>query len=131
MNILNIEDDAFKHHDICKVVNENGSHNIDWVMYLDEAISKIESQIILGKPYNLIITDMYYPASKGGAEEQSGEILIKKAKEIQPAIPIIICSSCIYNNADAFGTIYYSEREDWELKLSNLIAKIKHILVQE
>ena len=87
-----------KHHDICKAVERGSLANlkIDCVGNLADGISKIEEAINQEKPYDLIITDMWYPAKPGGSDNDSGEALIKEVKERGWDIPIILCSSVNY-----------------------------------
>lgn len=63
MHILNLEDNVFKHHDICRAIERGSFENlkIDCVGNLADGLSKIEGAISKGKLYDLIITDMWYP----------------------------------------------------------------------
>ena len=81
MLVLNNEDDAFKHYNICKALRSGGLSDlhIECKSNLEAGIEKIEEQNELGKPYDLIITDMWYPQSNGGREAGSGERLISIA----------------------------------------------------
>ena len=123
MYILNVEDDVFKHNDICKVLQNCGVTKIDWAENLEDAIKMVSSSEENNTPYDLIITDMWYPAAPGGRESQCGEVLIKKISEMNLNIPIILCSSVNYSIPDILDTVYYSEKADWEEKLTNLITK--------
>lgn len=78
-----------------------------------------------GKPYDLIITDIWYPAVKGGHEEQSCEKLIEIASREKWNTPIISCSRQNYNYPEIFGSLFYSENEDWEGQLRGLIERLK------
>ena len=40
--------------------------------------NRLKSSIDSNNPYDLIITDMYYPGEPGGREEQSGDVLIDR-----------------------------------------------------
>lgn len=126
MRILNLEDNVFKHHDICKAIERGSFANlkIDCVGNLADGISKIEEAIDQEKPYDLIITDMWYPEKPGGSDNDSGEVLIKEVKEKGWDIPIILCSSVNYRFPGIFGSVHYSENEDWETELVKLIKKL-------
>lgn len=126
MKILNLEDNVFKHLDICKVI-ERGNFTaleIDWVRNLEEGILGIEKSIVNETPYDLIITDMWYPQKAGGTDADSGEELFKLAAEKEWDIPIILCSSGNYRIPGILGSVHYSENEDWETELLNLIKKL-------
>ena len=72
MKVLNIEDDAFKHNDICKVLTSCGVNTVYWEKNYEDGCKAIKNAEDAGKPYDLIITDMYYPREAGGKEEASG-----------------------------------------------------------
>ncbi len=125
MKAIYLEDTAEKEYAISRELEKNGIKEIDWVMYMEEGLELIQKSIDEGDPYDLIVTDMYYPLHKGGKEAEAGEALIQKLKELGIAIPVIVASSQNLRIPDAFGTIYYSETSDWEDDLRNLIRKIK------
>lgn len=120
MRVLNVEDDAYKRNDICKALKGTGTTKVDWVRNLEDALSQIKEV-----KYDLIISDMWYPPVSGGKDEESGEILIEKIKEMEMDIPIIICSSVNYRIPEILGTIHYSKNGDWERDLKDLIKKIR------
>lgn len=126
MYILNLEDNVFKHHDICKAVERGSFANlkIECVGNLADGLSKIEEAINQEKPYDLIITDMWYPEKPGGSDNDSGEALIKVVKERGWDIPIILCSSVNYRFPGILGSVHYSENEDWESEIVKLIKKL-------
>ena len=127
MFVLNIEDDIYKHHDICKALRNDGLSElrIDLEGNLSDGIKKIREQNALGKPYDLIITDMWYPEYSGGQEAESGEKLINTVKENRWNIPIILCSSVNYRFPEILGSVHYSENEDWENILIQLVKQIR------
>lgn len=119
MNILNIEDTAIKHNDICKVLREKETINIDWVKNLEDALEKIEKN-----SYDLIITDMYYPLVRGGAEEEAGMKLIEELQQLHIRTPIIVCSSVKLKISEVLGTICYSKESNWEDELREMVGSM-------
>lgn len=121
IKILNLEDNVFKHQDIRRVLkNKYGEIEIDWARNLEEGIDQIAKQA-----YDIIITDMYFPARAGEEDSNSGEILIRKIKDMNIHTPIILCSSADYRCIpDVVGTVYYHPEKLWEIELCNLIDKI-------
>ena len=71
MRVLNIEDDTFKHNDICKALSGCGIKDVEWSNNLADGWKQIKNSIDSNNPYDLIITDMYYPGEPGGREEQN------------------------------------------------------------
>lgn len=126
MLILNIEDDVFKHHSICKALRSGGFNDlhIDCKGNLKDGIDTIEEHNKIGKSYDLIITDMWYPEFSGGREAESGEKLIEMVQEKGWGIPTILCSSVNYNYPGILGSVHYSENDDWENKLIQLVKKV-------
>lgn len=124
--VLNIEDNIFKHLDICKALRSGGftGLNIDCKGNLKDGIELIEEHYNIGTPYDLIITDMWYPETFGGGDAESGEKLIEIVQKNKWSIPIILCSSVNYNYPGILGSVHYSENEDWENKLVQLVRKI-------
>ena len=59
-----------------------------------------------GRPYDLIITDMWYPRSEGMDEEQSGDRLISIAKEENWDTPILVCSNQNYSYPGILGCFF-------------------------
>lgn len=125
MLILNVEDDAFKHNDICKVLNGCGRMEIEWVMDLETGLNALSKSMESDKKYDLIITDMYYPLTPSGREDEAGEIFIRKANEMGSKTPIILCSSLSYVIPGIYGTLHYSDRTDWEGELREMIRNLK------
>ena len=127
MRVLNLEDNVYKHNDICKVLNngEFGEVNIECARNLEEGLEKIEEQNSKEASYDLIITDMWYPQKAHEEDTNSGEILINKAIDRGWNIPIILCSSVRYRIPGILGSVHYSKNEDWENELVTLIKKLR------
>ena len=68
---------------------------------------------------------MWYPEYSGGQEAESGEKLINTVKENRWNIPIILCSSVNYRFPEILGSVHYSENEDWENILIQLVKQIR------
>lgn len=125
MRVINFEDDPIKHRAIRDVLESCRITDIDSVRNLEDGVAMYKEAINTGNPYDLIISDMSYPAMKGGYEEQSGEKLLEIAASENWNTPIIICSSLNYNLPEAYGSLYYSENEDWEGKLRGYIDGLR------
>lgn len=66
MRVLNVEDDTFKHNDICKALSGCGIKDVEWSNNLADGWKQIKNSMESNNPYDLIITDMYYPDEPGG-----------------------------------------------------------------
>lgn len=124
--VLNLEDNMFKHHKICDVLKSSGFGRveIDNARNLEAGLEMIQSGFDNGRPYDLIVTDMWYPERMGSGDAASGEVFINRAKENGWDIPIILCSSVNYLYPGILGSLHYSENEDWEGELIRLVRKI-------
>lgn len=127
MKILNLEDNVFKHHDICRALEGRGLGRIDMELIgnLEKGLEAIQNHLDQSEAYDLIITDMWYPEVEGGEDAASGEKFIQIAKEKGWKIPIILCSSIDYRFPEILGVVHYSEQEDWENELATLVKKLK------
>lgn len=67
--------------------------NIDYVFYCDDAIGKIQKALREEHPYDLLITDLYYEDDHHEQNLKDGKDLIRKAKEIQPNLKVIVFSA--------------------------------------
>ncbi len=121
MRVLNIEDDAFKHNDICKALSGCGIKDVDWCENLSEGWKQIKNSIDNDNPYDLIITDMYYPNESGEREEKSGDVLIDRIIENKITIPVVLCSSVNFKYPEIYGCVYYSRTRNWEADMQKLV----------
>ena len=125
MKILNFEDNVFKHHDISKTIKDEISAKIDQASNFSDGIELLQKAYEEGNPYDLIITDMWFPEKFGDKPEQSGELLIKMLQERNMSVPVIMCSSINYQMPGIFGSVHYSENENWEIQLLQMVKKLK------
>ena len=125
--VLNLEDNAIKHSKISRVISSVGANEIIWVRNLEDGLNMIEQSIESGEQYDLIISDMWYPLSPGGSDNDSGEELIKQLATRDIYIPVIICSTIQYNYDDSdnvIAAVQYGERFDWETALRKALETI-------
>ncbi len=125
MRILNIEDTPIKHRDIKNVLESCGITDVDCERTLEEGIKRYMGALVSGIPYDLIITDMWYPSALGASEIQGGDLLIEKATKEKWDVPIILCSNQNYNYPEILGTLHYSDNIDWEGQLRIYVESIK------
>ena len=126
MKVLNIEDEPIKHRKIKDVLESISVMEVDCERNLKDGVKRYKEALDSETPYDLIISDMFYPQEKGGGEEKSGDVLVALAHDEHWDVPIIICSSQNYSYPEIFGTLYYSDNVDWEGELRKLIEKLKN-----
>lgn len=120
MKVLNLEDNAFKHFEIKKVLESQGVARTDWARNLKDGL-----RMAAEEKYDLYITDMWYPAAPGGPDHRSGEDFINEIIRRKDPAPVLICSNQNYSYPEILGTLYYSERSDWETELGRYIRALK------
>lgn len=125
MRVLNFEDSPIKHRAIRDVLENCRITEIDRAMYLDDGIEMYKKAIAEGRGYDLVISDMWYPRSKGMHEERSGDVLVGIAIKEKWDTPILICSNQNYSYPEILGCLYFSENEDWEGQLRNYVSQIR------
>lgn len=120
MRVLHLEDNAFKHYEIKKALSALGITRTDWVRNLEDGLKMAGEE-----KYDLYITDMWYPVTPGGPEGRSGDLFIKELQRRGDPTPVILCSNQNYSYPEILGTLYYSERSDWELELGRSVRSLR------
>lgn len=96
MRILVIEDDPIKYENIEAVLLEYfRDADIDWVNNRWQGLMLFEEE----NNYDLVVTDNHLPNHKGYSGEESYALeIIDDIREINPIIPIIVCSARIIDD---------------------------------
>ena len=125
--VLNIEDLATKHVAIRRALEKCGVPYIDHVDNAVEALDIIEAAIEDGKPYDLIVSDMYFPMTKGGMEAQSGMYVIEELQARGIKVPVIVCSSARMVIPEIVGCIHFSPRNDLDADMREMIETVRNM----
>lgn len=127
MKILIVEDTAPKYTDIQTELKKCGESTFYREKTLADAKRKIEESCKENEMFDLIVTDMNFPDSPGGEEnEKAGVLLIEFVNSLNVLIPMIICSSvrCRVDMENVLGSVHYSKNKDWEAELRQLLRTI-------
>ncbi len=127
MKVLHIEDMIRKHIQVRRELINLGVdlHRIVLKKNLEDGLNEIKDAITSGEPYDVIITDMYYPAYEGGFEEESGLKLVETLLSEGITTPVIIISrNTTYSGEGIYGSVNYNEDRNWEAELRDLILQI-------
>ncbi len=127
MRVLNIEDSTIKYRAIKDVLESCRITDVDCERTLETGIKRYKEALNAGNPYDLLITDMWYPLAPGSAEVKGGDMLIERAIKEKWDVPIILCSNQNYNYPEILGTLHYSDNVDWEGQLRSYVEAIKNI----
>lgn len=91
--ILIAEDYESINISVQRTLEELNIPNVDYVYYCDDALAKIQKANRENSPYDLLITDLYYEEDHREQNIKDGRELIKKIKEIQPSLKVIVFSA--------------------------------------
>ena len=126
MKILQLDDSNSKRMEVQSVLKRMGIRGSVWVQSVEEGVEALQQAIAEGTPFDAAITDMHYPARAGGpAELKAGRILIQTLKEQKIDVPVIVFSTSRLQEEDAFATIWYDARANWEYDLETILKKIR------
>jgi len=126
--VLNIEDLPTKHVAVRRALERCGVPYIDHVDNAVDALDMIEAAIVEGKPYDVIVSDMYFPISKGGYEVQAGMYVIEELEAREIAVPVIVCSSARMVIPEIVGCIHYSPyRNDLDADMREMIDIVRNM----
>ena len=125
--VLNFEDLSSKHVAVRRALERCGVPNIDHADNAVEGLDMIEAAIAEGKPYDLIISDMYFPISKGRMEVQAGMYVIEELQARGIDVPVIVCSSARMVIPEIVGCIHYSSRNDLDADMREMIEMVRNM----
>ena len=127
LKTLYFEDDSYKFWEVSTVLERVGIQ-ADRATCLQEGLQKWEDAATAGEPYALVITDMQFPLTSGGLVcDTAGDAVISRLREQNDPVPVIVCSSAPYQVSEAYGCIWYSERQRWQDELLRLAEHVKRL----
>ena len=126
--VLNFEDLPSKHVAVRRALENCGVSYIDHAENAVDGLDMIEAAIAEGKPYDLIVSDMYFPVSKGGMEVQAGMYVIEELQARGINIPVIVCSSARMVIPEIVGCIHYNPyRNDLNADMREMIDIVRNM----
>lgn len=91
--VLIAEDHETSNLSLQKVMEEMGVKTFDYVFYCDDALKKLNHAAALKKPYELLITDLYFEEDGTPQQLSGGFQLIRAARAVQPDLKILVFSA--------------------------------------
>ncbi len=122
--ILNIEDSMGKHWDVNRALSWNGCPEAEHAMDAQTGLDMIERAVESGRPYDLLVLDMYFPISPGGCERLSGTYVMEELERRGIDLPIIVCSSARCSIPEILGCVHYNRNNDLNFDLKEFIDKL-------
>ena len=126
VKVLNIEDTAAKHAAIYRALERCGISCIHRADNANDGLDMIEAAIAEGNPYDVVVSDWFFPMSKGGMEVQAGKYVIDELLAREIKVPVIVCSSAsIPVQTGTVGSIQYNDKHDLNADMRELIEQIR------
>lgn len=125
--VLNIEDSPSKHVAVRRALERCGVPYVDHADNAVDGLDMVEAAIAEGKPYDLIVSDMYFPMSKGGMEVQAGMYVIEELQARGIDVPVVVCSSARMVIPEIVGCIHYSARNDLDADMREMVEIVKNM----
>src|SRR5258707_7321703 len=91
--ILIAEDHQHANLSVQKTLEEIGLTDPDYVYYCDDALLKIRKGKQDERPYDLLITDLYFEADSSKQKLKDGMELIAAARMVQPELKVLVFSA--------------------------------------
>lgn len=122
--VINFEDTMSKHVAVCPSLNKCGITEIDHATTAMEGLAMMDVALEEGRPYDLVVSDMYFQIFPRERVTDAGMYVIEELKNRNIDVPIIVCSSCRLYIPEIVGCIYYRYGEDIYEEMRTLIEKI-------
>lgn len=91
--VLIAEDHQIVNRSIQAATEEFGIKEVDHAFYCDEALQKIVLKIDKGRPYDLLITDLYFESDNQVQQINDGAQLIAAVRKAQADIRVLVFSA--------------------------------------
>lgn len=122
--VIIAEDQEIANLSVQKTMEELHIPKVDYVYYCDDALNKILAAKLIGHPYDLLITDLYFEADGTFQKIAGGVDLIRTVREVQPEIMILILSAehrpatidMLFKNYEIDGYVRKARHDAQELK---------------
>src|SRR5687767_4290346 len=92
-SVLIAEDHQSANISIQKTLEDLRVPHTDYVYYCDDALAKIKIAKQMGRPYDLLITDLYFEEDGQVQQLAGGAELIAAARECQPDLKVLVFSA--------------------------------------
>ncbi|MBM7418286.1 MULTISPECIES: response regulator [Chryseobacterium] len=122
--ILISEDHESINFSVQKTLEDLNFDNFEYVYYCDDALAKAQKAIREKKPYDLLITDLYYEEDHHPQKLKDGRELILAIRQEQPDLKIIVFSAehksgiidSLFNDYGINGYVRKARHDSKELK---------------
>jgi len=119
--VIIAEDHESSNLSVEKTIEDLRISKRDYVFYCDDALNKIQAAGQKGEPYDLLITDLSFEDDGTSQKIIDGFELIRAAREIQPAIMVLVFSAdnrpaTIHSLYEDYGVDAYVRKARHDIK---------------
>jgi len=122
--ILIAEDHESISISVQKTLEELNIPTVDHVYYCDDAFAKVQKSIRENKPYDLLITDLYYDEDHHPQNIKDGKELVEEVRKLQPELKVIVFSAehksgvidSLFNETKINGYVRKARNDSKDLK---------------
>ncbi|PRB03002.1 response regulator [Chryseobacterium sp. MYb7] len=108
--VLIVEDQEIMNQGILNTIKELNIPDFDYVMYCDEALSRIKTALEKKSPYDLLIADLSFEKDHIPQQIRSGQELISEVKKVQPELKTVVFS--VEKKAKTIDDLYKKYKVD-------------------
>ncbi len=124
--VLIAEDHESANISVQKTLEEIGVLDPDYVYYCDDALIRVQKAKEVGKPYDLLITDLYFDADHRIPKIVGGIALIHAVRSVQPELRVLVFSAegrvgeieTLYTSVNIDGYVRKGRSDAKELKVA-------------
>ena len=92
-HVIIAEDQEIYNNSLRKTLEDMGIPKPDYAFYCDLTLAKIRKAISDNRPYDLLVTDLYFEPDGSARQLPDGAALIKLAKGLQPTLKTLVFSA--------------------------------------
>jgi DNA-binding NarL/FixJ family response regulator len=92
-NVLIAEDQEIANLSLRRTIEDLDIPSPDYAHYCDQALSQIKRALQNRRPYDLLVTDLYFESDDNAAQLPDGAGLIRDAKALQPSLKVLVFSA--------------------------------------
>lgn len=117
-NVLIAEDHESASISVRKTLEDLGVPDPDFAYYCDEALKRVTIAIRNNRPYEVLITDLFFEPDDNTQRLLGGEVLIAAVRQVQPDLKVLVFSA--EHRAGVIEPLFE------KLKIDGYVRKARH-----
>lgn len=128
-SVLIAEDHESANISIQMTLKELGISHADYVYYCDDALARIKNALQQQRPYDLLITDLYFEEDAKVQQLPGGMELIRAARVVQPGLKVLVFTA--ENRPAILETLLNDHQIDGYVRKARNDARELHYAITE